>query len=315
MANFSEIHLEEPTTVTAEMRTVVWDIQSSNQHGEVLVIGDPESSDAIARVTNTPPESTVAALSVRIAGGPSSLVDFPVRVIFPSSALNNPVSFPSTQSVQVKNSTIGDLLATVQQASTAWQVQLPTTQSFQVKNSTIGDLQATVQQASTAWQVQLPSSQSFQVKNSTIGDLLASVQQNSTVWQVQLPSSQSFQVKNSTIGDLLASVQQNSTVWQVQANMTQVRPSTLTRASLTQSSTSVTAQASNIARLGWSCYNHPTEGAQLYLKFGATASTTDFDLRLPAFSLYEMPQPIFTGRIDAIWDSTGVGYARTVEFT
>lgn len=126
----------------------------------------------------------------------------------------------------------------------------------------------------------------------------------STVWQTQV---------SSVSGRVL--VDQNSTVWAVQSAMTFVRPATATRNSLTQSSTSVTAQALNTGRLGWTCYNHPAQGSYLYLKWGTTASTTDFDVRIPPFSLYEMPQPVFTGRIDAIWDSTGTGYARTVELT
>jgi hypothetical protein len=105
----------------------------------------------------------------------------------------------------------------------------------------------------------------------------------------------------------------------IQGNSTAItrmeRPATATRASLTQSSTSVTAQASNANRLGWSCFNNPTQGATLYLKYGTTASTTDFDVQIAPFGYFELPQPCYTGRIDAIWDSTGAGYARTVEWT
>lgn len=268
MATFGEIHLEEPSTVTAEMRTVVWDIDSSNQQGEVMVIGDPESSVAIARVSSVAPKSTDAAIAVRIAGGPSTAADAVIRV-----------------DQGIGNSTAGDAWR-VSQASTAWQVQLPSSQSFQVKNSTIGDLQATVQQATTNWVVQLPSSQSFQVKNSTIGDLLASVQQNSTVWQVQ----QSTGVHGA-------------------------RASTVSRASVTQSSTSVTLQTSNASRMGWTVTNNPNNGASLYVAFGGgAASTSDFDLIVRSGGYYEMPQPVFFGEIRGIWDSTGTGFARTCEW-
>ena len=93
-----------------------------------------------------------------------------------------------------------------------------------------------------------------------------------------------------------------------------LKASTSARASLTQSSTSVTAQAANAARLQWTCHNNPTQQADLFLKFGATASTTDYDVRLKPLEYYEMPLPIYTGRIDAIWKSTGAGFARTAEW-
>ena len=168
---------------------------SSAELQEILCIGDPEvaSSLGIARVLSGAPASTNAGLAVRIVSGPSSVADFSVRAVLPSTATDNPVS--------------------AAQASTVWAVQVDG--RVRAQNSTIGDLLASVQQNSTVWAVQVDGR--VRAQNSTIGDLLASVQQNSTVWAVQLPSSQSFQVKNSTIGDLLASVQQNSTVWQTQA--------------------------------------------------------------------------------------------------
>ena len=202
MPTFSNIDGEESATVTFTVGAVSLTRNSSGELQEILCIGDPEvaSSLGLARVVNAAPASTMAGMVVRIASGPSSVADFSVRAVLPSTAGDNPVTFTSTHSVQAKNSTIGDLLASVQQNSTVWQVQIPSTQSVQVKNSTIGDLLASVQQNSTVWQVQIPSSQSVQVKNSTIGDLLASVQQNSTVWQTQSKVQDSSGVSPNIVG-------------------------------------------------------------------------------------------------------------------
>jgi sulfur carrier protein ThiS len=208
MPTFSNIDGEESNTVTFTVGAVSLTRNSSVELQEILCIGDPEtaSSLGIARVLASAPASTNAGLGVRIISGPSSVADFSVRAVLPSTAADNVVNVSSLA---------GKVL--VDQNSTVWPVQIPTTQSIQVKNSTIGDLLASVQQNSTVWAVQADGR--VRAQNSTIGDLLASVQQNSTVWAVQIPTSQSVQVKNSTIGDLLASVQQNSTVWQVQAKI------------------------------------------------------------------------------------------------
>ena len=192
------------------------------------------------------------------------------------------------------------------------------------------------------------------VHNSTIGDLLASVQQNSSVWQVQPGSTafvktmgisvDSSNVQNvkmdgstaltigsisatagrlnigSTAADNAALVTQASTAWQVQLSSGSTvqamreRCSTYTSSNSTQSSTSFTMLNGNAARLGFTCFNAPTQGATLYLKWGATASTTSFNVVLPPNAYYEMPSPVYTGRIDAIWDSTGVGRGAVTEW-
>lgn len=132
------------------------------------------SSLGLARVTAAAPASTNAALNVRVVSGPSSLADFAVRAVLPSTATDNPVSLPSTQVVQVKNSTIGDLLASVQQNSTVWAVQVDGI--VRAQNSTIGDFLASVQQNSTVWAAQVDGR--VRAQNSTVGDFLATVHGN-----------------------------------------------------------------------------------------------------------------------------------------
>lgn len=88
---------------------------------------------------------------------------------------------------------------------------------------------------------------------------------------------------------------------------------TATLANVNDSAGSVTLQASNANRLGWSCFNDSTQA--LFIKFGATASATSFTTRVVAMAYYEMPQPIYTGVIDGIWAADGSGAARVTELT
>lgn len=119
-----------------------------------IVQVQPISSSGVSMSTDTDPASTKQGLIVRQVG------------------------YSTTINV---SSLAGKV--TVDQNSTVWPVQIPSSQSIQVKNSTIGDLLASVQQNSTVWAVQVDGR--VRAQNSTIGDLLASVQQNSTVWQTQ----------------------------------------------------------------------------------------------------------------------------------
>jgi hypothetical protein len=53
--------------------------------------------------------------------------------------------------------------------------------------------------------------------------------------------------------------------------------------------------------------------AVLYLKFGATASETDYTVQIPAGGFYEFPEPVFSGEVDGIW-SSATGNARTTRW-
>ena len=131
----------------------------------------------------------------------------------------------------------------------------------------------------------------------------------------------STQVAVSSVAGIVTT-QGNSTViqgtspWVIVGNSTVVplRASTCARSSVTQSSTSVTLISANAARLGLTIYNRPTQSAELFVKFGPTASTSDFDVSIPSSGYYELPDPIYTGRIDGVWHSTGAGFARVCEW-
>lgn len=92
----------------------------------------------------------------------------------------------------------------------------------------------------------------------------------------------------------------------------ETRSSTGTTTSVLDSAVSATLLASNANRLGASIYNDST--VALYLKLGATASTTSFTVKLDADDYYEAPAH-YTGIIDGIWASDAAGAARITELT
>lgn len=81
--------------------------------------------------------------------------------------------------------------------------------------------------------------------------------------------------------------------------------------SVAGSAASVTLLASNAARLGGTIFNDST--AILYVKFGATASTSSFGYKLYPDGVCDIPAG-YTGVIDGIWASA-TGNARITEFS
>lgn len=63
--------------------------------------------------------------------------------------------------------------------------------------------------------------------------------------------------------------------------------------------TVVTLLAANAARRSGAFYNDSTSA--LYLKHGATATATDFTVKLAAGQFYELPDPLYTGIVTGIW--------------
>jgi hypothetical protein len=87
--------------------------------------------------------------------------------------------------------------------------------------------------------------------------------------------------------------------------------STATLSSLASTATSAQLVASNASRKGLLVYN--TDANTLYLKYGITASLTSFTVAIPSSGYWEMPRPVYTGRIDAIWSAAGSGSAYVTE--
>lgn len=88
------------------------------------------------------------------------------------------------------------------------------------------------------------------------------------------------------------------------------KATTATLSSVSSSASNGTLLAENADRIGVLVVNDST--ATLYLKYGATASTSSYTVKLEPGSYWEMPQPIWVGIIDGIWSSAN-GAARITE--
>ena len=93
--------------------------------------------------------------------------------------------------------------------------------------------------------------------------------------------------------------------------VTSATSATATLSNVASSASSVTLLASNASRLGATITNDST--AILYVKFGASASTSSYVVRMPSNAYYEVPFR-YTGLIAGIWDSA-TGNARVTEMT
>lgn len=78
------------------------------------------------------------------------------------------------------------------------------------------------------------------------------------------------------------------------------------------SASSAQVVALNLSRKGLVLTN--TDANTVYVKCGTTASLTDFTVAIPPGGTWVMDQPIYTGRIDAIWAADGSGSLIGTEF-
>ncbi len=97
----------------------------------------------------------------------------------------------------------------------------------------------------------------------------------------------------------------------IASDQTPIRSSTGSHTDVASSATNVTILASNVNRLGATIFNDSTK--TLYLKLGATASTTSYTLKLGPDGYFEVPFG-YTGIIDGIWSAAN-GNARVTELT
>lgn len=89
--------------------------------------------------------------------------------------------------------------------------------------------------------------------------------------------------------------------------------STATLSSVASSATSGTLLAANTSRRGAMIVNDANK--ILYLKFGASASSTSHTVQIAAGGYYELPQPVYQGLIAGIWETGPTGSARITELT
>lgn len=87
--------------------------------------------------------------------------------------------------------------------------------------------------------------------------------------------------------------------------------STTAVTSVAASGSNVTLLASNANRMGFAVFNDSS--VNLFLKCGATASTSSFTVKMAAGSYYEVPFK-YSGIVDGIWDSA-TGNARITEYS
>lgn len=106
MPTFNNIDGEESATVTFRVGTVQIARGTTNEEQEILILGDPDTSNALTAVTNAAPASTRWGANVRIVSGPSSVADFAVRAVLPSTY--------GDHGLRILQSTATDLLAAIQ---------------------------------------------------------------------------------------------------------------------------------------------------------------------------------------------------------
>ena len=83
--------------------------------------------------------------------------------------------------------------------------------------------------------------------------------------------------------------------------------------SIADQATNATILDANARRKGFAIYNDST--AALYLKFGATASTTSYSVKIEAFGYYEMfGHGLYTGQVDGIHATNSTGSTRVSEW-
>ncbi len=90
-----------------------------------------------------------------------------------------------------------------------------------------------------------------------------------------------------------------------------MRPTSATLANVASSASNVTLFSAKGDVNARTIFNDST--ATLYVKFGATASSSSYTVQLPACAYYEFPQPTYAGQVDGIWASAN-GNARTTQW-
>ena len=83
--------------------------------------------------------------------------------------------------------------------------------------------------------------------------------------------------------------------------------------SVSAAATSTSILATNSSRRMAIMVNDADKNA--YVKLGTTASTSSFSYKLTPGQTLELPTPVYTGAIDAIWDTSPTGSMRITEIS
>jgi hypothetical protein len=89
-------------------------------------------------------------------------------------------------------------------------------------------------------------------------------------------------------------------------------PTTATLTNVASSTSSTALFAANSGARTRTIHNDST--AILYVKFGATASSTSYTVEMASQDYFEFPQPLFAGAVEGIWAAEN-GHARVTEVT
>ena len=160
----------------------------------------------------------------------------------------------------------------------------------------------------TFWQSTQPVSGTFFQSTQPVSiATMPSTPVTGTFWQATQPVSGTFWQATQPV---------SGTFWQatqpVSGTLGLSTATTATLANVSASLSNVTLLASNANRKGAMVFNDSAT-ASLFLKFGATASSTSFTVKLAPGGYFEAPVPvIYTGIIDGIWDIAS-GSARVTE--
>lgn len=100
---------------------------------------------------------------------------------------------------------------------------------------------------------------------------------------------------------------------QTALSVTPTQPATSSVTSVASNVASVTLLAANANRKVATIVNDSAT-ANLYVKLGAAATTSSYTVKMVPGAYYEVPNPVYTGVIDGIWD-VAVGNARITELT
>lgn len=99
------------------------------------------------------------------------------------------------------------------------------------------------------------------------------------------------------------------------SNQLQVASSaaTATVTSVSASATSITILASNASRKGAMLFNDSNQ--TLYLLFGSgVASASNYSVRIPSNSYFDLDMPVYTGQLNGLWNSAN-GSVKVTELT
>lgn len=140
--------------------------------------------------------------------------------------------------------------------------------------------------------------------SSGLNGRLQRIAQRLTSMIAQLPATLGQKAMAASLAVTIASDQSTLTVKQAAAT-------TPSQASVVSSASNVTLLASNSSRRGATVFNDST--AVLYLKLGATATTSSYTVQVPSNGYYEVPFN-YSGIIDGIWSAAN-GNARVTELT